>query len=69
VVDVTPGQVVAAGDVVELVAEVAIADVGGVESEGEGEQELGGGEGRGEAERGPQAEVGGADGGGGRHVG
>jgi len=48
VVDEAPGEMTAAGDVVELVAEVAVADVLGPEREGELEEELGGGEEEGE---------------------
>ena len=48
VVDEAPGEMTAAGDVVELVAEVAVADVLGPECEGELQEELDGGEEEGE---------------------
>ena len=47
-VDEAPGEMTAAGDVVELVAEVAVADVLGPECEGELQGELDGGEEEGE---------------------
>ena len=61
VVDVTPCEVVAAGDVVELVAEVAVAEVLGVEREGKLQEELDGGEDRREAEGLTQGGICGAD--------
>lgn len=41
VVDIAPGEVMAAGDVVELVAKIAVADMRGVERERESEKQLG----------------------------
>ena len=63
VVDVAPGEVVAAGEVIELVTEVAVADVRGVEGEGEVEEELDDGEDGSEAEGAAQGRVGWTDGG------
>jgi hypothetical protein len=40
VVDVAEGEMASAGDVVELVAKVAVADVGGVDGEGELEEQF-----------------------------
>jgi hypothetical protein len=48
VVDEAPGEMTAAGDVVELVAEVAVADVLRPEREGELQEKLDGGEEEGE---------------------
>ena len=48
VVDEAPCEMTAAGDVVELVAEVAVADVLGPEREGELHEELDAGEEEGE---------------------
>ena len=47
VVDVPPGEVAGTGDVVELIAEVAVADVRGPEGQGEMQQEFRRGEQRG----------------------
>ena len=47
-VDEAPCEMTAAGDVVELVAEVAVADVLGPECQGELQEELEGGEEEGE---------------------
>jgi hypothetical protein len=48
VVDEAPGEMTAAGDVVKLVAEVAVADVLSPEREGELQEELDAGEEEGE---------------------
>jgi hypothetical protein len=48
VVDEAPGEMMAAGEVVELVAEVAVADVLGPERKGELQEELDAGEEEGE---------------------
>ncbi len=61
VIDVSPGEALAADEVVELVAEVAIAEVGGPEGGGDVEDELDGGEEEGEADGGLEGGVGGAD--------
>ena len=65
VVDVAPGEMAAAGDVVELVAEVAVTEVDLPEGGGHVEGELEGGEEEGEADGGTQGRVRGADDGGG----
>ena len=58
VVDVTPGEMAAAGDVVELVAEVAVAEVLRPEGEGELEEQLCEGEEQGEAQGVAEGEAG-----------
>ena len=61
VVDEAPCEMTAAGDVVELVAEVAVADVLGPECKGELQEELDGGEEEGEPKGRTQGRVRSAD--------
>jgi hypothetical protein len=61
VVDEAPCEMTAAGDVVELVAEVAVADVLGPECQGELQEELDGGEEEGEPKGRTQGRVRSAD--------
>ena len=61
VVDVTPGEMAPAGNVVKLVAEVAVANVGLIEVGGQVEEEQGRGEDRREAQGGGKGLVRGAN--------
>ena len=60
-IDKTPREMTAAGDVVELVAKVAVADVLGPDCEGELQQELDAGEDQGEPKGRTQRRVRGAN--------
>jgi hypothetical protein len=67
VVDIAPGQMASAGDVVELIAKVAVSQVLGPQCESKLKHQLDGREDRGQAQSLAQRRVGNANHGGGCH--